>query len=126
MTDQAAPRVAKWGTPIPLTGDRLTRPPDSVDAALEELMDVATGKRPPRQPVTYTPPPAYQLLLDATDGLTREIVELHHPGGTAFHECQGCDFDREPGEWPCRTIDLIADRADVALTPDNTRAGVSR
>ncbi|OKI47292.1 hypothetical protein [Micromonospora sp. CB01531] len=74
-------------------------------------------------------PPAYRALLAATDGLAREMVELHRPEPDIVHgndvrrwRCAGCDAegcDWEHPEWPCRTSQLAAERADVSLREDH-------
>ena len=74
-------------------------------------------------------PAAYRALLAATDGLAREVVELHRPEPDITHgddvrrwRCVGCDaegYDWEHPEWPCRTSQLAANRADVSLREDH-------
>lgn len=65
-------------------------------------------------------PAAYLALLDATDGLLRQVVELHGPTNPSSlgWECEGCDFDgyeAERPQWPCRTTELIAEKFGVPL-----------
>lgn len=74
-------------------------------------------------------PAAYRALLAATDGLAREMVQLHRPEPDITHGddvrrwcCEGCDvegYEWEYPEWPCRTSQLAAERADVSLREDH-------
>ncbi|MFB6392700.1 hypothetical protein [Polymorphospora lycopeni] len=67
---------------------------------------------------------AHTALLAATDGVLRSVVELHAPHGRVS-ECEGCDFDgydAERPDWPCRTIELIAEQVGITLTAEADRA----
>jgi hypothetical protein len=93
--------------------------------AIQNQSSVPPDSPRPRPP-TPDPPAGYRALLAATDGVVREIVELHGPkpyhvrtdGSVAWWECRGCEFsgyDGEPPVWPCETTELIADRSGVDL-----------
>ncbi|HEU4422112.1 MAG TPA: hypothetical protein VFR67_06175 [Pilimelia sp.] len=67
-----------------------------------------------------TRPAGYRALHAATNGLMREVVELHKPEryGFASWACHGCDgagYDWEPPDWPCSTSELIAERLGISL-----------
>lgn len=56
------------------------------------------------------------LLATAPD-ILKPIIELHSPTACEyfqyFPECEGCDYGGYEGDkpsWPCRTIELIAER----------------
>lgn len=58
--------------------------------------------------------------LAAMAGLARAVLDLHRPTPGVYPECQGCDYagyEAEPPRYPCRTVQLVADRANIAL-PD--------
>lgn len=51
--------------------------------------------------------------LEAAPDALRPIIELH--GKSEYDECEGCDGGPDhSGDWPCRTIQLIADTYDPA------------
>ena len=71
--------------------------------------------------------------LDALDGLARDVLDLHtfDPAYPCSRSCEGCDFsgyEGDPPDWPCRTVDLIAERHGIDLTgfylydPEETQA----
>ena len=67
-------------------------------------------------------PAAYRALLNATDGIVRQVVELHQPVVYSIigcgWECQGCEaqgYDWEYPTWPCSTSELIAEQVRVSL-----------
>lgn len=96
------------------------------DALRQDIDDLLAG-RPSRHgpPQSKPKPPAYDRLLGATDGLVRQIVELHGPkphergdGAVAWWQCTGCDYsgyEAEPPHWPCETTGLIAAHVAVDL-----------
>jgi hypothetical protein len=96
----------------------------------QDIEDVLAG-RPSRHgpPPSEPKPAAYDRLLAATDGLVREIVELHGPkpykrgdGSAAWWQCEGCEFsgmEADPPQWPCETTGLIASRVGVDLKEAN-------
>lgn len=71
-------------------------------------------------------PASYLALCTATDGVLREVVELHAPkpyhvrpdGSVSWWDCKGCDSGshaEDDPEWPCSTAELIAERLGVDL-----------
>ncbi|HEY9413320.1 MAG TPA: hypothetical protein VIQ30_01050 [Pseudonocardia sp.] len=61
-------------------------------------------------------PAAYRALLNATDGIVRQVVELHRPN--ELEDCLGCPEGENPDYWvvwPCRTVLLIAEQVRVSL-----------
>lgn len=68
-------------------------------------------------------PAAYLALRRATDGILREVVELHQPTFfVAWQTCRGCDAGahaEEPAEWPCSTVELVASRLGVSLRDED-------
>ena len=73
------------------------------------------------------PPAPYRALWTASNGLVREIVELHGPKPqvyprTVTWRCEGCDVDgyewEYPG-WPCETSALIAQQLGVNLREES-------
>lgn len=99
----------------------------SLRAAIDDLL---AGRVTHQGPLPSEPrPAAYDRLLAATDGLVREVVELHRPqpytrgdGSVAWWECRGCQSEgceSEPPHWPCETSGLIATRVGVDLQGDS-------
>ena len=71
---------------------------------------------------TTNQPGAYRALLNHTDGIVRQVVELHQPTPDGWQECRGCPEGDNPGYWivwPCRTTRLIAEQVGVALDEDH-------
>ena len=72
---------------------------------------------------TPMPPAPYRALWAVTDGLVREIVELHGPKPDVYTHmvkwrCEGCEaygYDAEYPDWPCETSGLIAQHLGVSL-----------
>lgn len=64
-------------------------------------------------------PAGYMALVEATDGTLRDVVRLHAPMWDLHqYVCRGCDADGyewEPPQWPCSTVELIADQLGVEL-----------
>ena len=87
--------------------------------------------------IVFVTEAAYSVLHAATDGVVREIVELHKPVPykvrkaedvapdryadgkvVVWWNCEGCEFggyDGEPAQWPCSTTSLIAERVGLQL-----------
>lgn len=68
-------------------------------------------------------PRAYRALLNATDGIVHQVVELHQPTNDAWRNCASCNPDCDPAEcwtvWPCPTTRLIAEQVGVSLREDD-------
>lgn len=61
--------------------------------------------------------PALEAL---TDPIARKVLDLHAADSIEGPKCQGCDIDgyeAEQPEWPCATVELIADHYGIQL-PD--------
>lgn len=92
----------------------------------EQAADPNYVPPPPWEGDPLTPKPAaYEQLLES-EGLTRELVELHgpvanmvrHDGTVTWWECQGCDHEGMEAEypyWPCETTAVIARHLGVDL-----------
>jgi len=58
--------------------------------------------------------------LDALGGIERAVLDLHNFDRNARYSttCDGCDFagyEGDPPDWPCRTVDLIAEANGIDL-----------
>lgn len=100
---------------LPISTELLTE-----HISLRGLIDAALrGDLPPAPPRPDPPTPAgHTVLLDATDGALRAVVELHAPRWSYWWQCQGCDtdgYDAEAPPWPCRTVELIAQAREIDL-----------
>lgn len=97
-------------------------------AARSLLTPPDSPRRPDPQPEPDLPA-AYRALLNATDGIVREVAALHGPhpwkrgdGSVAWWECRGCEasgYDWKYPDWPCGTIELIASQVRVSLREDD-------
>lgn len=58
-----------------------------------------------------------ESLQAECDPVMRQVLDLHAPDGP-HPECLGCDVDGYDGAqpvWPCRTVQLLADVANVDI-----------
>lgn len=63
---------------------------------------------------------ARAALASITDPLARAILDLHATDTIERPTCGGCDIDgyeAEAPEWPCRTVQTVADQYEITL-PD--------
>lgn len=62
---------------------------------------------------------AIGFLGQIEDEPTKSLVALHGPVAEYGHDiCEGCDYsgyEGEPPEWPCRTIETIANHYRIEL-----------
>lgn len=62
-----------------------------------------------------------RFLADLTaipDGLARDVLALHKPSPDEWPSCTGCDYagyEGEPPEWPCRTVEVIAEGRRITV-----------
>lgn len=96
--------------------------------ALADALDPTKPSPPPWTGEPITPKPtAYLRLLEAADGIIRELVELHgpkpsfvhHDGTVGWWECGGCEYsgaEADPPNWPCDTTGVIAQHFAVDLS----------
>lgn len=106
----------KYGYTIPVSRDM------AIDFGLVEPTDAEQREREARiaewRAKKRAALPRLQAGLDALaalDGIERQILDLHARAGST---CEGCDFsgwEGESPEWPCRTVDLIAERHGIDL-----------
>lgn len=106
----------------------MVTPPNNIAAAIAS-MHAASLSIPPDSPRRSEPTPepekpaAFRALLNATDGIVRQVVELHEPTFRSWvWRCGGCDpgdYAASYAEWPCGTIELIAEQLGVSLREDD-------
>lgn len=66
---------------------------------------------------------AFRARITSLNDLQRALLDLHSL--SEHGECEGCDWsggEGEPPSWPCRTVELICERAAIPL-PDTTPWG---
>jgi hypothetical protein len=58
--------------------------------------------------------------LDALEGIERAVLDLHtFERLSRYPTCEGCDFagyEGDPPDWPCRTVELIAERHGIDVS----------
>jgi len=108
--------VRRVSAHLPISQEAL----DQFGTLAERLAAVMRGDVRPvgPEPVPLTPA-GHMALVEATDGTLRDVVRLHAPMWDLYqYVCRGCDADGyewEPPQWPCSTVELIADQLGVDL-----------
>ena len=94
----------------------IVEPTEAEKRKRDEEMAAFRAKRAEAQPRLR----AALNQLDALDGLARAVLDLHNFDRKARYSttCEGCDFagyEGDPPDWPCRTVDLIAEANGIDL-----------
>lgn len=60
---------------------------------------------------------ARAALDEIADPVSRKILDLHSPVNADSADCAGCPRDRDGDleDWPCATVEIIADHYDITL-----------
>lgn len=101
--------------------EMLTRPSTLADIARRDHdLEKFRAKREAAQP-------AFRAAIAAIDHVEEPyaavVLKLHARSGsyTGHQSCEGCDyagFDGEPPEWPCSTVELLAEELQIDWPTD--------
>lgn len=107
------PGIVKIGYLIPMSVEH-----HAEQLAYQQLVTERILRPAPRGPQVPRPVMgwclAYTRLRLACDPLGQAVLALHQPN--EYQECEGCDYagwEGDPPEWPCRTVELLAEHYDL-------------